>query len=77
MARDEFGNVSHNGFVPTAVGADDAPSQGNQVDGNRKNEKNYFHMVRGGYGLPKVSPGLAMPYPYTPCMQATPETAFS
>jgi hypothetical protein len=34
-------------------------------------------MARGGHGLPEVSLGPAMPYPYTPCGQATPETAFS
>ena len=34
------------------------------------------HMVRGGYGLPKVSPGPAMPDPSTPCRWATPEMAF-
>jgi hypothetical protein len=32
-------------------------------------------MVRGGHGLPKVSPGPAMPYPSMPCRWATPETA--
>jgi hypothetical protein len=32
-------------------------------------------MARGGHGLPKVSPGLTMPNPYTPCRRATPETA--
>jgi hypothetical protein len=31
-------------------------------------------MARGGYGLPKVPP--AMPYRFTPCGRATPETAF-
>jgi hypothetical protein len=36
-----------------------------------------FHgrMARGGYGLPKVSPGPAMLDPSTPCGQATPERA--
>jgi hypothetical protein len=36
-----------------------------------------FHgrMVRGGLGLPKVSPGTAMPDLSTPCRCATPETA--
>jgi hypothetical protein len=29
----------------------------------------------GGYGIPKVSMGPAMPYPSTPCRWATPETA--
>jgi hypothetical protein len=28
-------------------------------------------MARGGHGLPKVSPESAMPYPSTPCRQAT------
>jgi hypothetical protein len=32
-------------------------------------------MARGGHGLPKVSPGPAMPYPSTPCGWTTPETA--
>ena len=32
-------------------------------------------MARGGHGLPKVSPGPAMPDPSTPCGRATPETA--
>ena len=32
-------------------------------------------MAGGGHGLPKVSPGLAMPNPSTPCGQATTETA--
>jgi hypothetical protein len=36
---------------------------------------NGWSQARGGHGLPKVSPGLAMPYPSTPCRQATPETA--
>jgi hypothetical protein len=30
---------------------------------------------RGIHGLPKVSPGPAMPNPYTPCGRTTPETA--
>jgi hypothetical protein len=34
-------------------------------------------MARGGHGFPKVSPGPAMPYAYTPFRQATPEMAFS
>jgi hypothetical protein len=34
-------------------------------------------MRRGGPRLPKVSPRPAMPYPSTPCGQATPKTAFS
>jgi hypothetical protein len=29
-------------------------------------------MARGGHGLPKVSPGPAMPDPFTPCGRATP-----
>jgi hypothetical protein len=32
-------------------------------------------MARGVRGLPKVSPGPAMPYPSMPCRRATPETA--
>ena len=32
-------------------------------------------MTRGGHGLPKVSPGPALPYPSTPCRRATPERA--
>jgi hypothetical protein len=32
------------------------------------------NIARGGHGLPKVVPGLAMPYPSTPCGRATPET---
>jgi hypothetical protein len=32
-------------------------------------------MARGGHGLPKVSPGPAMPYPSTPCRRTTYETA--
>jgi hypothetical protein len=32
-------------------------------------------MARGDHGLPKVSPGPAMPYPSMPYRQATPETA--
>jgi hypothetical protein len=31
-------------------------------------------MARGGHGLPKVSPGPAMPYPSTPCGWSTTET---
>jgi hypothetical protein len=37
-----------------------------------------FHhrrMARGGHGLPKVSPGPAMPYLSMPCGRATPKTA--
>jgi hypothetical protein len=30
--------------------------------------------ARGSRGLPRVSPGLAMPYPYMPCRRANPET---
>jgi hypothetical protein len=30
---------------------------------------------RGGHGLPKVSSGSVMSYPFTPCRRATPETA--
>jgi hypothetical protein len=33
------------------------------------------HVARGGHGVPKVLIGPAMPYPSTPCRQATPETA--
>jgi hypothetical protein len=33
----------------------------------------HMHMARGGHGLPKVSPGPAMPYPSTPWGRATPE----
>jgi hypothetical protein len=32
-------------------------------------------MSRGGHGLPKVSSGLAMSYPSTPCGWATPESS--
>jgi hypothetical protein len=32
-------------------------------------------MVRGGYELPEISLGPAMPDPSMPCRQATPETA--
>jgi hypothetical protein len=32
-------------------------------------------MARGIDGLPKVSPGPAMPNPSTPCRQSTPEKA--
>jgi hypothetical protein len=32
-------------------------------------------MTRGDHGLPKASPRPAMPYPFTPCGQAIPETA--
>jgi hypothetical protein len=32
-------------------------------------------MARGGHGLPKVTPGPSMPYPFTPCGWATPKTA--
>jgi hypothetical protein len=32
-------------------------------------------MARGDHGLPKVSPGLTMPNPSTPCRRDTPETA--
>jgi hypothetical protein len=39
-----------------------------------KVEVGHGRMSRGGHGLRKVSPGLAMPYPSTPCGQATPET---
>jgi hypothetical protein len=33
-------------------------------------------MAKGIHGLPKVSPGPALPYPSMPCGRATPETAF-
>jgi hypothetical protein len=45
-------------------------SNGVQVRG-----KDQARMARGGYGLPKVSTGTAMPYPCTPCGRAIPETA--
>jgi hypothetical protein len=32
-------------------------------------------MARRGHGLPKVSPGPALPYPSSPCGRATPEMA--
>jgi hypothetical protein len=32
-------------------------------------------MARGGHGLPKASPGPAMPNPFMPCEQTTPEMA--
>jgi hypothetical protein len=32
-------------------------------------------MARGGHGIPKVSPGPAMPDPSTPCGRATAEMA--
>jgi hypothetical protein len=32
-------------------------------------------IARGGHGLPKVSPRPDMPYPFTPCRRAIPETA--
>jgi hypothetical protein len=32
-------------------------------------------MAMDGHGLPKASPGPAMPYPSTPCWRATPETS--
>jgi hypothetical protein len=35
----------------------------------------HMRLARGGHGLPKVSPALAMPYPPRPFKQATPETA--
>jgi hypothetical protein len=34
-------------------------------------------MARGGHGLPQVLPRPAMPYPFTSCGWATPETAVS
>jgi hypothetical protein len=34
-------------------------------------------MTRGGYGLPKVSPGCAMPYLSMPCGRAILEPAVS
>jgi hypothetical protein len=37
--------------------------------------KVHGRMGRGGHGLPNVSPRPTMPYLYTPCRQATPETA--
>jgi hypothetical protein len=37
--------------------------------------RRHGRMARGGHGLPKVSPGLAMPNPSTLCRLATPETA--
>jgi hypothetical protein len=36
---------------------------------------NQARMARGIHGLPKVSPGPAMPNPPMPCGRATPETA--
>jgi hypothetical protein len=36
---------------------------------------NHRRMARGGHGLPKVSPEPTMPYPSSPCGQATPQTA--
>jgi hypothetical protein len=38
-------------------------------------ESEHVRMARGVHGLPKVSPGPAMPYPSTPCGRATLETA--
>jgi hypothetical protein len=35
----------------------------------------HVRMARGGHGLPKVSPRLALHYLSMPCGQATPETA--
>jgi YD repeat-containing protein len=34
-------------------------------------------MARGGHGLPKVSLGLAMPYPFAPWGRATPQTGMA
>jgi hypothetical protein len=42
---------------------------------NWEEEKEHERMARGGRGLPKVSPGPAMPYSSTPCRQATLGTA--
>ena len=36
---------------------------------------NHGRMARGGHGLPKVSPGPAMPNQSIPCGWATPKTA--
>jgi hypothetical protein len=39
----------------------------------------YIHrrIARSGHEFPKLLLGPAMPYPSTPCRQATPETAVS
>jgi hypothetical protein len=38
-------------------------------------EKRHSRRARGGYGLPKVSPRPAVPYPFMPYGWASPETA--
>jgi hypothetical protein len=47
----------------------------NQIYGPLCSDGGHRHMVRGGHGLPKVSPGPAMPDPSTSCGRATPEKA--
>jgi hypothetical protein len=52
------------------------PSMGKRGYGpvwERETMAQYGRVARGGYGLPKVSPGPAMFYPSTPCRRATPE----
>jgi hypothetical protein len=44
-------------------------------DQKRPQSQKHSRMARGGHGLPKVSPGPAMPNPSTPCERETPETA--
>jgi hypothetical protein len=41
----------------------------------REGERCHGRMARGGHGVPKVSPGTAMPYPFTLCGRATPVMA--
>jgi hypothetical protein len=42
---------------------------------DRVHGRDLGRMARGGHELPKVSTGLAIPYPSTFCEQATPEMA--
>jgi hypothetical protein len=39
------------------------------------NRPHHRHIAWGGHGLPKVSPGPAIPDPFAPCGRATPKTA--
>jgi hypothetical protein len=58
-------NVS--GTVTTIV------SMVSKVGGNQSAAQVHGRMGRGGHGIPKVSPGPAMPDPSMPCGQATPQ----
>jgi hypothetical protein len=58
-----------------AAGANADAAGTNHPRPRKRRQEEHGCMARGGHGLPKVSPRPSMPYPYTPCGRATPETA--